>query len=182
MRDEVVAAAGRRIQEVGVGGCSYGDLARELGIRAPSIHHHFPTKEDLLTEVARRYRLAFAERVADVEPVPVVEALVAYAALFEETSSAELLCLCGAVAAEWHTVGAGPRREVEAFFDEQAAWLTDRLQAGVTGGELRPDLDVPAAMTLLLAALEGSTLLSRAGDRGRVPTIVADAFTALTRR
>ena len=56
LSEEIVESATRLVQERGVNGFSYGDLAKDLGVKAPSIHHHFRTKQDLLAEVARRYR------------------------------------------------------------------------------------------------------------------------------
>lgn len=154
-------AARRMIQQVGVAGFSFGDLAIEVGIKAPSIHHHFQTKEDLLAAVAATYRIEFAARAAAIDEPTVGERIEAYGRFFEESAFADELCLCGAVAAEWMAVGAKPRREVEQFFGEQIAWLTEQLKAGVEAGELRSDLDATTTAEAILAALEGSLLLGR---------------------
>lgn len=46
-RDEILEFANELIQNVGYKGFSYADLSKQLGITKASIHHHFPTKEDL---------------------------------------------------------------------------------------------------------------------------------------
>ncbi len=47
-KDRVTEAALRLFARQGSSGVSMRDLARELGIRAPSIYSHFPSKEALL--------------------------------------------------------------------------------------------------------------------------------------
>ncbi|MEM7276218.1 MAG: TetR/AcrR family transcriptional regulator [Actinomycetota bacterium] len=185
MRDELLAEARTRIQQAGVSGFSYGDLASTLGIKAPSIHHHFPRKDDLVAEVAARYRAEFAEAVeaiASAEPAADAassDRIRAYARLFATTAAADLQCLCGAISADWVAVGEQTRAEVTGFFAEQADWLRGQLAAGVAGGEFRSDVDPARQATLLLTALEGAIVLSRAGDRADLASRVADDHLSL---
>lgn len=166
-----MAEARALIQQVGVGGFSYGSLADRLGISSPSIHHHFRTKEDLVAEVAARYRSDFAAAVAAIDGPTAGRRLAAYVELYAETSSRSMLCLCGAVAAEWAAVGDKPRREVDRFFADQRSWLEATLADGVEAGEYRSDLDVRATASGLLATLEGALLLARAdGEADLVAT------------
>ncbi|MCP5910237.1 TetR/AcrR family transcriptional regulator, partial [Klebsiella pneumoniae] len=39
----------------GYNGFSYADIAVSIGIRKASIHHHFPTKADLVASLIDRY-------------------------------------------------------------------------------------------------------------------------------
>jgi TetR/AcrR family transcriptional regulator, transcriptional repressor for nem operon len=54
-RERILAAARKVAQAHGYSGLNFRDLAVEVGIRAPSIYHHFPSKADLAAAVARRY-------------------------------------------------------------------------------------------------------------------------------
>ena len=54
-REAILAAARRTAQAHGYGGLNFRDLAAEVGIKAASIYHHFPSKADLGAAVARRY-------------------------------------------------------------------------------------------------------------------------------
>ena len=54
-KEAILAAAKRSAQAHGYGGLNFRDLADEVGIKAASIYHHFPSKADLGTAVARRY-------------------------------------------------------------------------------------------------------------------------------
>jgi TetR/AcrR family tetracycline transcriptional repressor len=53
-RQAASLAALRLIDLHGLDGLSLQAVARELGVSAPSLYHHFKDKEEILTEVARR--------------------------------------------------------------------------------------------------------------------------------
>lgn len=52
-RETVIAAALRIIDAEGLSACSTPRLAREFGVRAPSLYHHFADRADIMAEVAR---------------------------------------------------------------------------------------------------------------------------------
>jgi len=182
LRDELLDAARPRIQRAGVGGFSYGDLAKELDIRSPSIHHHFPTKADLVAEVTATYRSDFAERVNGIDEPTALARLHAYAQLFNQTAAAGLLCLCGAIAAEWPDIADRARHEVVAFFDEQHIWLTDQIADGVATGEFRDDIASDDIARVVLAALEGAVLMARPTAAPDLAATVGSAVIALLSR
>lgn len=163
IRAEVLIEARRLIQHSGVSRLSYGVLADRLGVRAPSIHHHFGRKDELVADVVARYRSDFEAQVDAIDESDPCDRLLAYAGLFDEVARAGLLCLCGAVAAEWDAVADDAQQDVAAFFDAQLTWLVDQIEQGQTAGRLRPDIDTASFAASLLAALEGSLLLHKTG-------------------
>src|SRR5262249_22696510 len=54
--DEILASARTLIMSGGYNGFSYADIAEVVGIRKASIHHHFPSKVDLVRTLVIRYR------------------------------------------------------------------------------------------------------------------------------
>jgi AcrR family transcriptional regulator len=80
----VVDAAEGLIQQRGYNGFSYDDVAKLVGIKKPSIHHHFATKGDLAATVAQRYTHRFREQLLriEVQHAKAADRLTAYAALF----------------------------------------------------------------------------------------------------
>lgn len=52
-RESVVTAALRIIDAEGLAACSTPRVAREFGVRAPSLYHHFTDRADIMAEVAR---------------------------------------------------------------------------------------------------------------------------------
>ena len=177
IREEVVVAAGDLIRREGVGAISFGVLAAEVGVRAPSIHHHFARKDDLLAAVAERYRQDFA---AAVETLPAGDAkgrIASYASLFVAPARDDLLCLCGALAVELAAAGASTRRHVEAFFADQVAWLSGELKLVASPAAEGSDFD--ALAKVLLAAMEGALLMRRVGAEVDLSATAASVLTTL---
>ena len=161
IRREVIEAASQAIQSRGATGFSYGSIADELGITAPSIHHHFRRKDDLLTAAVAQYRAQFRQRVEALEGRSARERLEAYASLFLAPAQRHLLCLCGAVAADWNGIDAATRAEVEMFFDQEIAWVTAQATQAIDAGEFDRGVDAEAFATTFIGALEGALLLAR---------------------
>ena len=55
MKAAIMDAAERRMQTGGFGGFSFREIAVDVGIKSSSVHHHFPTKEELAAAVIRRW-------------------------------------------------------------------------------------------------------------------------------
>ncbi|MFK7918613.1 MAG: TetR/AcrR family transcriptional regulator [Ilumatobacter sp.] len=182
IRDEVIDAACTKVQQIGVNSLSFGVLAKELGISAPSIHHHFRTKDDLIGAVAARYRAQFGDFVDTIIQDSAADRLMAYAALFDDTTRADLMCFCGSVASDWLTTGEPARQEVGAFFEDQQRWLRAQLERGVERDEFAPIPDAAITARLFLAALEGAMLITRAGDERSRPGLLAGELVSSLRR
>jgi TetR/AcrR family transcriptional repressor of nem operon len=54
-REKILAAAKLVAQSHGYNGLNFRDLAEDVGLGSASIYHHFPSKADLATAVAKRY-------------------------------------------------------------------------------------------------------------------------------
>lgn len=154
-------------QTRGLNAFSFQDLAKAVGIRTASVHHHFPTKADLGRELMRRYRAAFLE---DLERIAAREAnsrrrLEKFAALFRRTlKSGNRLCLCGMLASEFLTLPPEVKDEVRAFYDETEAWLAAVLREGRESGALRFEGPPARMATTFLSTLEGAMIAARTFD------------------
>src|SRR5258708_3481817 len=101
-RTLLIETAMAQVRRQGYAGFSYADLATAVGIRKASIHHHFPTKEDLGVALVEAYtKLLGAERARiTAEGVGAVPRLRAYATLYSDGLPAGLGCLCGVLTGE----------------------------------------------------------------------------------
>lgn len=172
----VVDAAEELLQHRGYNGFSYDDVSALIGIKKPSIHHHFPRKEDLVASVAQRYSFRFRTRLLEIEGQTgdTFERLVAYSALFEETfSSGGKLCLGGMLGAQSEALPESVMAEVKEFFRINVRWLTGVVTTGQAAGAIRTDSPAECLAEALLCALEGSMLVGRALRCARGPAGVA---------
>lgn len=147
---------------------SYADLVETVGIKKASIHHHFPTKEDLGTAIVE----AYIERVlADFQHIELVHEdlegrLKAFFLAFSASSERGLLPLCGALAAEMAALPVGLQRLTHRFFDIQLKWLTKILDRGVANGEIPSIPSTRQKAFQLLSALEGASFINWALKEG----------------
>ena len=162
IRRAALDEATRAIQTGGVAGFSYADLAERIGVRAPSIHHHFPRKDVLVAETVATYRQRFRSRVEGLDDATPIEHLRGYGQLFLAPSEDGVLCLCGAAAAGWDELSDEARREVRAFFDGEIQWVETQLREGQELGEIGDEVDPSDLAVMLVSALEGALLVSRA--------------------
>ena len=138
-KEAILAAARRSAQAHGYSGLNFRDLADEVGIKAASIYHHFPSKADLGAAVARRY---WEDTMADLEAILAeasdpVHALRRYPQIFRRSlERGNRLCLCSFMSAEYDDLPEPVKKEVQAFTDVNVAWLSKVLHAvGVVGPE-----------------------------------------------
>src|SRR5262249_51412376 len=59
MKQRILDAAQALIQQVGANAMSYQHISDAVGIRKASIHHHFPTKDQLIDALIQRYSAYF---------------------------------------------------------------------------------------------------------------------------
>jgi TetR/AcrR family transcriptional regulator, transcriptional repressor for nem operon len=119
------------VQAHGYSGLSFRELAKEIGIKSASIHHHFPSKADLGVALARRYSEDSAvvlEKLLDKSSP--IHALRRYPATFRKAlENHNRICLCSFMAAEYDDLPEAVKKEVQTFADVNVAWLSKVLSA-----------------------------------------------------
>lgn len=118
--DDILASTRHLLISGGYNGFSYADISEIVGIRKASIHHHFPSKVDLVRELVKRYREDGQASVAVLEQkVPnALDILKAYAnhwaACIEDASRP--YCVCAMLASELPSLPTEVATEVTNFF------------------------------------------------------------------
>lgn len=144
----------------GYGGLNFRDIAQEVGIKAPSIYHHFPTKADLGAAVAKRYWedvVADLDQISNQAPDP-FSALHRYPEIFRKSlASDNRMCLSSFMAAEYDDLPAIVKTEVQVFADVNVAWLTRHL---IAAGIVNP-AEGDGRARAIYAAVAGAQLYAR---------------------
>lgn len=179
-RSTLIDVATSQVRRLGYSAFSYADLADAVGIRKPSIHHHFPTKEDLGAAIVAAYTEHFSEQLhrIDAKTGDVVERLRAYSRLYRGGLDARQGCLCGVLASEVAVLPQRVQAGVRQFFGLNLRWLERVLREGRSRGLLRDSVEPRHEARTVLAALQGAMFLALSLEE---PTAFDQAVAGLLR-
>jgi len=142
------------------------DISAQVGIRKPSIHHHFATKDILVTALLERYMQDFDESVARI--LTAKESghgkLGRLCGLFLQTLQAgrqDRGCLCGVLLMELASLDDGSRALVRQFLRGTSGRIALMMEEGVRDGSIAVRGSVAATSRVILAALEGGLMVAR---------------------
>lgn len=177
--ERILKAADALMIDRGYSAFSYADVSEAVDIRKASIHHHFPTKADLVTAVlrARHERLVEGTKLLDQQisdPLARIQAYVQYweGCIRDRTME---FCVVALLGAELPSLPEQVQREVRLYFKALSAWLEKTLEEGVRKRVIK--LQEPAATEAqtLMAIVHGAMLSARAAGRSDLFKIVTDA-------
>ena len=183
--DEILASARNLIMSGGYNGFSYADISEVVGIRKASIHHHFPSKVDLVRELVKRYREDGQANVAALEQnVPnALDILKVYANHWTKCieDASRPYCVCALLASELPSLPPEVATEVTKFFRFISSWLTTVMERGSKNGALNLTSEPHVEAEAFLATVYGAMLSARAYGKPEVfSTILAPALNRLT--
>ncbi|MGL4964194.1 MAG: TetR/AcrR family transcriptional regulator [Inquilinus sp.] len=185
--DDILACARSLIVAGGYNGFSYADIATVVGIRKPSIHHHFPSKVDLVRTLVSRYREEAAAGLAQLEShvSDPAEQLRAYLGFWEKciTDASLSFCVCALLASELPMLPEAVASEVTAHFRFLSAWLTSVLERGAQQGRLHLASAPRVEAEAFMATVHGAMVSARAyGDPTMFNVITAPLLDRLSTR
>lgn len=175
-KEELTREAARLFAERGFHGTSMGDLADALGVQKGSLYSLTGSKQELLFETMREGARAFQAALDAVpEDAPAAER-VRLALRGHLRVVAEQLDVATVFTREWRYLEGALREEILAERRRYEERWRALFREGVESGDLRTDLDVPAAALLVLSAANWAyTWLVP----GRDTDELADRFTAI---
>lgn len=185
--DDILSCARTLIIAGGYNGFSYADIADVVGIRKPSIHHHFASKVDLVRTLVSRYREEATAGLAALErnisdPGEQLKSYVAYwEACIKDTTAP--FCVCALLASELPILPEEVALEVRAHFRSLASWLTSVLERGKRQGRLQLAGTARVEAEGFMATVHGAMLSARAyGDPKMFGTITRPLLDRLSTR
>ena len=158
-------AAMRLFAEKGYGSTSVADILREAEANSGSLYHAFPTKQDLLLEVLRRYRDGIGPMLlapawsGEEDPIErVFGLLAAYRGMLVATDCL-YGCPIGSLALELHEPDPAVRELLAANFDGWVSAVEGCLAEAA--GELPKGTDMTRLARFVLTTMEGGVMQSR---------------------
>lgn len=183
--DDILACARTLILAGGYNGFSYADVSEVVGIRKPSIHHHFASKVDLVRTLVSRYRDEAEAGLAALErniPDP-REQLKSYVGYWETCigDATAPFCICALLASELPILPEEVALEVRSHFRSLASWLNSVMERGKRKGQLKLSGSARVEAEGFMATIHGAMLSARAyGDPKMFGVITAPLLERLS--
>ena len=180
-RNQILDVAERMIRLGGYNAFSTRLIAKEVGIKAASVHHYFPAKSDIGVAVAERYTRRFLDALGDPcryqgdIPAAIADYIQIFRVALREDRK---LCLCAVLGAE---AGGLPSEVVDAtklFFEKNIAWLTAALSAANRAVDVD---DIRKQASHIVSSLEGAMIVSQSLGEDAIFENVADALSTAYR-
>lgn len=178
--DKILDSARVLIIKGGYNSFSYADIADAVGIKKASIHHHFPSKVDLVRTLLVRYRNEMETGTANIDlqiPTP-LDKFRAYTGYWEKciVDESAPLCICALLASELPALPEEIQAEIKAFFTALSSWLTNVFANGVKQQSLQIFNDPSIEAELFMATIHGAMLSARAYDNPEIFGVIINPF------
>lgn len=165
-REAILEAAIRLFQQHGFSGVGMRQIADHLKIKAPSLYHHFASKDALAQKALEQYREVQRVRLEAIEQKPsLLEKLQAYVDLFTDTlSDGARACMFLVMVREPNAPEAACANELKLFAKQNVDWLEAVLRA--SGKRVKPGLGVSERQLaeMIFASLEGMMAMALVED------------------
>lgn len=182
--EEIIKRSNELLARGGYDSFSYADIAELVQVRKASIHHHFPTKADLVKVTVARHCEAIRQGLRSMDesiPDPLVR-LETYCRWWASCiqASAPPICICALLAAELPSIPAEVADLVQEHFRELSAWLTAVIEEGRSTGRIGVTVEPASEGLAFMASIHGAMLAARAlGDPGVFSQICEQSFDRL---
>jgi TetR/AcrR family transcriptional repressor of nem operon len=185
MREQILTIAQHLVQQRGFNGFSYADIAEEVGIRKPSLHHHFPSKVKLGIALIENYTSQLETELGRISVLPITAdaKLASYIALYRTSLDADYICLGGMLASDVLTLDDSMLPGLKRFFAMSIEWLSKILSEGESMQHIKLKGPVTDHAHMLLSTLQGALMIARAsGDVAAFDRTTALILASLRRK
>ena len=164
-KEQILDVAGELLQTRSFSAFSYQDISDRIGISKASIHHHFPTKEDLGKALAARYRTAQKNTLEDISrkyqrPWDRFDAYIAMTT--EILQAGNKICPLGSLQAEHNIISTEMQEEINSLCSFMLSWLSGVLADGRREGVMTFPGKPEDQAALIHAAIQGALQNARA--------------------
>lgn len=182
-REQLLTVAADLLQRVGYASFSFRDLAEAVGIRAASVHYHFPTKADLGVALVDWFRAQSDPQMAALcQAYPNVrDRLLALAEqVAEHTCTNGKSCPINLLLSEFSVLPENLQSKVRAWVDDCLAGMASWLDQGRNAGELKFPGDAIYQARLVWSVIEHGTQLSRTQADQSFRSLIQHLVTTMT--
>lgn len=161
-RDKILDLGKNYMQAIGYHSFNYKMISTQLNIKNASIHHYFPSKEDLALAVIEKDKEDFTAIMKSLEsqsPTGKAEALLnIYTHYF---NNGQKLCVVSTFETSFNDVSEPIRKASSAYAVFMIKWLTDVFKEGLHSKEFLFKGSAEEMAAIWMAGLPGSVLIGR---------------------
>lgn len=181
--DRILQTAHTLIVNRGYSAFSYADISDAVQVSKASIHHHFPTKANLVVSVLKAHRGRFIQSTQTLtqhveDPLARLQAYVKHweGCIRDQKRP---FCIAALLAAELPSLPEEVQSEVQQYFLELSEWIRKTLEEGVGKQSLKLQGTAEDEAQTFMALVHGAMLSARA--LGSADVFHAATTTALQR-
>ena len=160
-------------------GFSYADIAETVGIRKASIHHHFPSKVDLVVATLKEYRAKLIEGVGglDRDVADPMQRIRMYVQHWAECvmSNNRPICIAALLSAELPALPEEIQAEVRFHFQYLVSWVRATFKEGSARGSLRLRDSTEVEAQAFVALVHGAMISARAFSSSEIFLSIAES-------
>ncbi|WP_158798253.1 TetR/AcrR family transcriptional regulator [Pedobacter sp. L105] len=161
-REKIVELSRDLIQQIGYHSFSYKQVSEQLNIQNASIHHYFPSKEDLAIAVIEKDKSDFAAMVKYLDtsdPADKLEAVLNnYVNYFNQGRK---LCMISTFGSIYNNIPEKIQEAIRQYAASIKSWLTQVFKEGIDTGNFHFDSSVDDMVTSWFVSLPGSLQMGR---------------------
>lgn len=163
-RQEIIDRAMVLLKQTGYHGWSYAHISKMVGIRKASIHHYFPKKEDLISEILRIYINEIFSKLDEVAQSNTsnykkLEKLIeAYEYNYHSPNE---ICLCTILASDYQMIPGEVAKQLREFYERLYQWIYRVLKQGIMAKEFAAHIEIEPLTFIILNVLQGLLITSK---------------------
>ena len=176
-KTKLLISAESAVRSRGFDGFSFADLAKDVGIRKASIHHHFPTKADLSCALMQRYSGNFEQTRKDIDsrcPTGASRLLAMIDCYRRALDGGKSLCLCVSFSTSRESLTPEVLLQMGQFRAMMLAWFGTVFELGAADGSIQSVQDNGKEAAAVLPLLEGAQLAARAQENPALFDVALD--------
>lgn len=165
-RERIVELGRDYMQRIGYHSFNYKQIALELNIKNASIHHYFPSKEDLGLAVIEKDRQDFiflTQKFRKAKAMDKLNALItSYEYYFKEGKK---LCVISTFSSSYNEITERMQLAVTQYSELVTSWLAATLKEGLEAGDFHFKEPVEELANVWMALMPGALLVGRTGGK-----------------
>jgi len=160
-RASIIHSADELIRDKGYNAFSFVDIANLVGIRKPSVHHHFPHKADLGIAVIEFHIDQLEQIRENYKNKKPAEQLDRFFAIYKDIKKQNRICIVGSLSTDFNTLEPAVQEKLQEFSEHMIAWVSHFLKEGKTAGTFNFKQSSRTQAIMLISGMLAIVQLSR---------------------